>query len=225
MSSIIEQAINSGVFVLDGAMGTAVQTMDLTIDGDYFGRENCIDILSKTRPEIVKQIHTSFLAVGVDAVETNTFGANRLVLLEFDDEAATWAYELNVRSAKIAREACEEAGGDRFVLGSMGPGTKLVTLRQTTWEIMLESYKEQASGLIDGGVDAFLIETCQDVLQVKCAVNACIDALLASGKSTQDIPIMVSVTIETTNTMLVGSDLQTVVHALAPYPILSLGLN
>ncbi len=225
MTQDIKQAIKSGVFVLDGAMGTAVQSMDITIEGDYLGRENCIDILTKTRPDLVKQIHTSFLEVGVDAIETNTFGANRLVLGEFDEEAASWAFDLNVQSAKIAREACDDADGYRFVLGSMGPGTKLVTLGQTTWDTLLDSYKEQASGLIEGGVDAFLIETCQDVLQVKCAVNACLDALSEAGKTTEEIPIMVSVTIETTNTMLVGSDLRMVVHALAPYPILSLGLN
>ena len=163
----IKQAIKSGVFILDGAMGTAVQSMELTIDGDYLGRENCTDILTKTRPDLVKQIHASFLDVGVDAIETNTFGANRLVLGEFDEEVASWAFELNVQSASIARAACDEADGDRFVLGSMGPGTKLLTLGQTTWNTMLDSYKEQALGLIEGSVDAFLIETCQDVLQVK----------------------------------------------------------
>ena len=225
MGQDLKKAINSGVFILDGAMGTAVQSMDLTVDGDYLGRENCTDILTKTRPDLVKQIHASFLDVGVDAIETNTFGANRLVLGEFDEEAASWAFELNVQSASIARVACDEADGDRFVLGSMGPGTKLLTLGQTTWNTMLDSYKEQALGLIEGSVDAFLIETCQDVLQVKCALIACLDALSEAGKTTDEIPIMVSVTIETTNTMLVGSDLQTVVHALTPFPILSLGLN
>ena len=225
MAKHICEAIHTGVFVLDGGMGTAVQAIDTDIDRDYLGRENCTDILTKSRPDLVRQIHDSFLDAGVDAIETNTFGANRLVLSEFDEEASTWAHELNVQSAIIAREACDGAEGDRFVLGSMGPGTKLITLGQTTWEVMLASYTEQADGLIEGGVDAFLIETCQDLLQVKCAINACMDALKAADKTTDDIPIMVSITIETTGTMLVGSDLQTVVHALAPYPILSLGLN
>ena len=221
----IKEAIRTRLFVIDGAMGTAVQAIDTDIDRDYLGRENCTDILTKSRPDLVKAIHLSFLEAGVDAVETNTFGANRLVLSEFDEEASTWAYDLNVQSAKIARDACEEVAGNRYVLGSMGPGTKLISLGQTSWENMLDSYTEQARGLIDGGVDAFLIETCQDLLQVKCAINACMDALERSGKTVRDIPIMVSITIETTGTMLVGSDLQTVVHALAPYPILSLGLN
>ena len=225
MPNNITTAMQSGVFVLDGAMGTAVQGMDIDVLRDYLDRENCTDILTKSRPDIVRQIHNSFLAVGVDAIETNTFGANRLVLSEFDEEVASWAYELNVNAAKIAREACDAASGDRYVLGSMGPGTKLVTLGQTFWDVLLDSYTEQAAGLIEGGVDAFLIETCQDLLQVKCAINACMDALAQVGKAVDDIPIMVSITIETTGTMLVGSDLQTVVHALAPYPIFSLGLN
>ena len=225
MAESIETVIRSGVFVLDGGMGTAVQAMDTDPIKDYLNRENCTDILTKSRPDIVRAIHDSFLEVGVDAVETNTFGANRLVLSEFDEEAATWAYELNVASAKIARAACDAAEGQRFVLGSMGPGTKLISLGQATWDDMLDSYTEQASGLLEGGIDAFLIETCQDILQIKCAINACMVALKNIAKSTDDIPIMVSITIETSGTMLVGSNLETVVHALAPYPILSLGLN
>ena len=225
MRATIQTAIESGTFILDGAMGTAVQSLDLTVARDYLHRENCIDILTKTRPDIVQKIHESFLQVGVDAVETNTFGANRLVLSEFDEEAATWAYDLNVQSARIAKMACDSVEGDRYVLGSIGPGTKLVSLGQTTWDNMLDSYTEQARGLLDGGVDAFLIETAQDVLQVKCAISACLDALASCGKTTDDVPIMVSITIETTGTMLVGSNLETIVHALAPYPILSLGLN
>lgn len=225
MRTPIQTAIKSGIFILDGGMGTAVQALDIDVERDYLNRENCIDILTKTRPDIVQKIHESFLQVGVNAVETNTFGANRLVLSEFDEEAATWAYDLNVQSAKVARLACNSVGGDRYVLGSMGPGTKLISLGQTTWGNMLDSYSEQARGLLDGGVDAFLIETCQDVLQVKCAINACLDALASCDKTTDEVPIMVSITIETTGTMLVGSDLETIVHALAPYPILSLGLN
>jgi 5-methyltetrahydrofolate--homocysteine methyltransferase len=225
MHTTIQAAIKAGTFILDGAMGTAVQALDLDTARDYLDRENCIDILTKTRPDIVQKIHESFLQVGVDAVETNTFGANRLVLSEFDEEAATWAYDLNVQSARIARLACDTVEGDRYVLGSIGPGTKLVSLGQTTWDNMLDSYTEQARGLLEGGVDAFIIETCQDVLQVKCAINACLNALAMCNRTTDDVPIMVSITIETTGTMLVGSNLETVVHALAPYPILSLGLN
>jgi len=225
MNSSIHSFVSKNGLVLDGGMGSAVQLIDTDIERDYLGRENCTDILTRSRPDIIRGIHDSFLKIGVDAIETNTFGANRLVLSEFDAEAASWAYELNVRSAAIAREACDAFDGDRFVLGSMGPGTKLISLGQVLWASMLDSYTEQASGLIEGGVDAFLIETCQDILQVKCAINACLNALAQSGKSADEIPIMVSITIETTGTMLVGSDLQTVVHALTPYPIFSLGLN
>ncbi|MHC5025895.1 MAG: methionine synthase, partial [Planctomycetota bacterium] len=163
-----------------------------------------------------------------DVVETNTFGANRLVLSEFDDEAAGWAYELNREAARIAREACDAHSTDekpRFAAGSMGPGTKLISLGQTTWEDMLASYTEQAAGLLDGGVDAFLIETCQDLLQVKCATNACLDALRAVGKRPEDVPIMVSITIETTGTMLLGTEAVAALDALRMFPIASLGLN
>mgnify|MGYP002526206874 FL=1 len=225
METKLHHSLQHNLLLLDGAMGTAIQAMDIDPERDYLGRENCIDILSRSRPDIVQEIHESFLRVGVDAVETNTFGANRLVLGEFDEEAATWAFELNRDSALIARAACDAAGGNRFVLGSMGPGTKLISLGQTTWDVMVASYLEQVLGLIAGGVDAFLIETCQDILQVKCAINACLEALQSSNLSTDDIPIMVSVTIETSGTMLIGSDLQSVVHTLSPYPIASLGLN
>ncbi|HIN83910.1 MAG TPA: methionine synthase [Phycisphaerales bacterium] len=225
MKKHITKAMREGIFVIDGAMGTAVQAMQIDIERDYIGRENCTDVLTRSRPDLVRAIHTSFLEVGVDAVETNTFGANRLVLSEFDEELATWAFDLNKESAQLAVEACSRVEGDRYVLGSMGPGTKLISLGQTTWDNMLDSYTEQARGLLEGGVDAFIIETCQDILQVKCAINACLDALTFYDKTTETIPILVSITIETTGTMLVGSDLQTIVHALAPYPIFSLGLN
>ncbi|HBZ96988.1 MAG TPA: methionine synthase, partial [Phycisphaerales bacterium] len=209
-------------------MGSALQQMDLTVDGDYLGRENCVDVLARSRPELIQSIHESFLAVGCDAVETDTFGANPIVLAEFDDEVSSWARELNREAAEVARAACAaHATGDspRFVLGSMGPGTRLITLGQVPWSDMLESYAEQARGLLDGGVDAFLIETCQDLLQVKCAVNACLKALDEVGRSPVDVPIMVSVTIETTGTMLLGTEIAAAVNALRGYPIFSLGLN
>ncbi|MCP3858011.1 MAG: methionine synthase, partial [Phycisphaeraceae bacterium] len=163
-----------------------------------------------------------------DCIETNTFGANLLVGAEFDDEVVAMTRELNREGVEIARAACDRhATPDRprFVLGSMGPGTKLVSLGQTEWDLMLRSYEEQAEGLLDGGVDAFLIETCQDLLQVRCAVNACIKALEARGRDPFDVPIMVSITIETTGTMLLGSDIASAVNALRMLPIASLGLN
>ena len=222
------QALERRVMVLDGAMGSALQALPLSIDQDYLGHENCVDLLVRSRPELVQQIHESFLAVGCDAVETNTFGANPLVLSEFDDELMSWSRDLNREAAEVARAACDaHATRDqpRFVLGSMGPGTKLITLGQVTWDNMLQSYCTQAAGLIDGGVDALLVETCQDLLQVKCAVNACLKAIEQAGRDPLSVPIFVNVTIETTGTMLLGTEISAVIAALSKYPIASLGLN
>ncbi len=228
MSHLLSKLVNQRPLVLDGAMGSRLQQENLSVDKDYLGYENCVDLLVRSRPELICSIHESFLAVGADAVETNTFGANPLVLAEFSEEVASWTRALCKEAAQIAREACNAHATPthpRFVLGSMGPGTKLITLGQVSWERMLASYAEAAIGLLDGGVDAFLIETAQDLLQVKCAINACLKALEEKGLTPQDVPIMVSVTIETSGTMLVGSDIAAVVNALRSYPIFSLGLN
>ncbi len=222
------QTLRDRVLILDGAMGASLHAMDLSIEQDYLGRENCTDIVVRSRPDVIQAIHESFLAVGADAVETDTFGANPLVLGDFDEEAAGWAYELNRDAARIARTACEKfetPDRPRFVIGSMGPGTKLISLGQATWPQMLNSYREQARGLVDGGADAFLIETCQDLLQAKCAINACLDALRDADRAPQEVPILVSITIETTGTMLLGTEIAAAANALAMFPIASLGLN
>ena len=214
------------VLIFDGAMGTSIHNVDLDLDIDYLGKENCTEILVQTRPQVIQSIHESFLAVGADAVETDTFGANKLVFAEFDLIDQT--YTINKIAAEVARAACDTYSSTdrpRFVIGSIGPGTKLITLGNTTWDEMLDSYREQARGLIDGGADVFLIETAQDLLQVKCAINAILAALDEKKKTPQDIPIMVQVTIETTGTMLLGTEIAAVATALAPFPILSLGLN
>ena len=227
MASLLS-ALERRVLLIDGAMGTSIHACPDCRPEDYLGRDNCTDILVRSRPDIIQRIHESFLAVGADCVETDTFGANKLVGAEFDEEMVRWTYDLNRRGAEVARAACERyATPDRprFVLGSMGPGTKLLSLGNTTWEVMLDSYREQARGLIDGGADGLLIETCQDLLQVKCAINACLDAIEHAKRSVRDIPILVSVTMETTGTMLLGSDITAVVNALKPFPIASLGLN
>jgi 5-methyltetrahydrofolate--homocysteine methyltransferase len=226
MASRFEQELARRVLVFDGAMGTSIHQRDLDVQRDYCGCENCTDILVRSRPDVIQEIHESFLAAGADCIETDTFGANRLVLTEFG--IADQAYDLNKRAAEVARAACDRhstSDRPRFVVGSMGPGTKLVTLGNTTWDLMLESYREQARGLIDGGVDALIVETCQDLLQVKCAVNACLAALADRGKSVEQVPIMASVTIETTGTMLLGTEIAAAATALAEYPICSLGLN
>ncbi|MSR45100.1 MAG: methionine synthase [Phycisphaerales bacterium] len=214
--------------VFDGAMGTSIHACADCAASDYLGRDNCTDILVRSRPDLIGRIHESFLAVGADVVETDTFGTNRLVAADFDQEMVSWVYDLNVRAAQIARRACEKyatADRPRFVAGSMGPGTKLITLGQATWASMSDSYREQARGLIDGGADCLMIETCQDLLQIKCAVTACLEAIEAAKRTTRDMPILVSVTMETTGTMLLGSDIAAVVNALRPLPIASLGLN
>lgn len=226
MTSRFLSELRRRVLVLDGAMGTSIYAHDLSVEADYCGCENCTDILVKTRPDLIQSIHESFLAVGADAIETDTFGANELVLSEFGLQAECRA--LNKKGAEIARAACERfstSDKPRFVLGSMGPGTRLITLGNTDWAAMLASYREQARGLLDGGIDAFIIETSQDLLQVKCAINALLEALGERGKTALDVPIMVSVTIETTGAMLLGTEIAAAAAALAEYPICSLGLN
>ena len=226
MTSRFLQELSRRVLVLDGAMGTSIHQRDLDVDRDYCGCENCTDILVRSRPDVIGEIHREFLAAGCDAVETDSFGGARHVLAEFDigDEA----FSLNKMAGEVARAACDRfttADKPRFAIGSMGPGTKLITLGNIDWTRMFESYREQARGLIAGGVDAFIIETCQDLLQVKCAINAVLAALDERGKSADDVPIMASVTIETTGTMLLGTEIAAAAAALAEYPICSLGLN
>ena len=226
MSSRFLDALSKRVLVLDGAMGTSVHACGCDLDTDFLGKENCTEVLVLTRPDVIGGIHETFLEAGADGVETDSFGGATHVLAEFDLQDRT--REVNRLAASIAREACDRfstADRPRFVLGSMGPGTKLVTLGQITWRRMLEAYTEQALGLIEGGADALIIETCQDLLQVKCAVNACINALREHGRTPEQIPILVSVTIETTGTMLLGTEIAAAAQALAGYPIASLGLN
>ncbi|TVQ60690.1 MAG: methionine synthase [Phycisphaerales bacterium] len=207
-------------------MGTSLYSRDLTVEGDYCGCENCTDILVRSRPDVVQEIHESFLEAGADIVETDSFGAAKHTLGEFDlqDECFT----LSKAAAEIARAAADKFSTKdkpRFVAGSMGPGTKLITLDQISWARMLESYRESARGLIAGGADAIILETCQDLLQVKCATNAILRALEDEGKGPEDVPIFVSVTIEQTGTMLVGTSIEAAASALRHYPIASLGLN
>ena len=147
MSSQLLSQLQRRVLLLDGAMGSAIQVIDLDVQRDYLGHENCVDLLVKSRPELIEKIHTEFLDAGADMVETDTFGANKLVFAEFGEELIPLTRQINREAAQIARAACEKyttAQRPRFVLGSMGPGTKLITLGQTTWEEMLDSYLEQA---------------------------------------------------------------------------------
>ncbi|MCH7633001.1 MAG: homocysteine S-methyltransferase family protein, partial [Planctomycetes bacterium] len=217
------QAINSRVLVFDGAIGTSVQGQNLSID-DYDGHENCVDVVTATRPEVILDIHRSFLSVGCDAVLTNTFGANKIVLGDFG--IADRARKLNRRSAEIARQACEafdKPGRPRFVVGSMGPGTRLPSLGQTTWDTLVDSYTEQVRGLLEGGVDAVLIETCQDILQAKSAIVAASDAM---DELDRHVPILCTFTVETTGTMLIGTETAAALTALEAYDqVVAIGLN
>ncbi len=211
------------VMVLDGAMGTRIQSSGLTLE-DFRGHENCSEILVETRPEFILGIHRSYLDAGCDAIETNTFGANKVVLEEFG--LARETYRLNRRAAEIAREACAEfsrPGESRFVLGSVGPGTKLPSLGHSTFDVLEDSYREQILGLIDGEVDGIIIETCQDILQVKAALTACQRAFQEKG---QRLPVICQITMETTGTMLVGTDIAAAVAILEPYDQIDvIGLN
>ncbi len=223
MSSDLRKLLGKRVLVIDGAMGTAIHSASLQLEQDYLGLENCCEIVNVTRPDVIGAIHESFLAVGCDAVETNTFGGMRHVLAEFglQDRVA----EINRAAVEVARAACERYSTPdrpRFVLGSMGPGTKLATLGQISYTALLESYGVQALALARAGVDAFAIETCQDPLQAKAAINA---ALAARRETGRDIPLIVSVTMEVTGTMLVGTEMGAAIALLDPYPIDVLSLN
>jgi len=212
------------VLVFDGATGTSLQQMDLS--AEYFGGaalEGCNENLVVTRPDVVQTVHRQFLEVGCDVIETDTFGAASIVLAEYSLEDQ--AFALNKRAAELAREVADAFSTPekpRFVAGSMGPTTKLPTLGHVAFDVLKESYREQAEGLIAGDVDLFIVETCQDVLQIKAALQGIEEAFSRRGERR---PLMVSVTMETTGTMLVGSDIAAVVAILEPFPIDVLGLN
>jgi len=217
-------ALASRVVIADGAMGTMLQRHDLQIETDFAGLEGCNEILNVTRPDVVAAIHDAYFAVGVDAVETNTFGANWSNLSDYGIDERI--HELAEAGARIARERAEAAeredGRMRWVLGSMGPGTKLPSLGHTTYAHLKETFALQAEGLIDGGADAFLVETSQDLLQTKAAVNGCKQAIVARGIR---LPIFVEVTVETTGTMLMGSEIGAALTALEPLGVDAIGLN
>jgi 5-methyltetrahydrofolate--homocysteine methyltransferase len=207
-------ALRDTVLLADGGMGSRVQAMTLDIERDYWGKENCTEVLNLSRPDLVRDIHRGFFAAGADVVETNSFGGSPVTLGEF--QLADRAFEINRIAGELAREAAEEFadGRHRWVLGSVGPGTKLPSLGNIAYDPLEAALAEQCRGLIAGGVDAILVETCQDPLQIKAAVNGAKIARAASGG---DIPIFVQVTVETTGTLLVGPDIAAaaaVVHAL-----------
>ena len=218
-------AINERIIVFDGAFGTFVQDLDLSAD-DFGGPdlEGCNEYLCITRPDVIADMHAAFLDVGVDAVETASFGSFSTVLNEYDLQDR--AYEISEASARIARGVVDSyIAGDgvaRFVAGSMGPGTKLPSLGHIGFNELRDSYAEQARGLLTGGVDLFLIETCMDLLQVKAAMQGCRLAMRAEGR---EVPIQIQVTIETTGRMLVGSEIGAAVAAIGAMRPDVLGIN
>ncbi|MGF1933935.1 MAG: methionine synthase [Nostoc sp. ChiQUE02] len=212
------------VLVFDGAMGTNLQTQNLTAE-DFGGPqyEGCNEYLVHTKPEAVAKVHRDFLAAGADVIETDTFGSTSLVLAEYD--LADQAYYLSKTAAELAKRVAAEFSTPekpRFVAGSIGPTTKLPTLGHIDFDTMKANFAEQAEALWDGGVDLFLVETCQDVLQIKAALNAIEEVFAKKGDRR---PLMVSVTMESMGTMLVGSEISAVLTILEPYPIDILGLN
>ncbi|MBE9006109.1 methionine synthase [Fortiea sp. LEGE XX443] len=215
---------DSPVIVFDGAMGTNLQTQNLTAE-DFGGAqyEGCNEYLVHTKPEAVAKVHRDFLAAGADVIETDTFGSTSIVLAEYD--LADQAYYLSKTAAELAKRVAAEFSTPekpRFVAGSIGPTTKLPTLGHIDFDTMKASFAEQAEALIDGGVDLLLVETCQDVLQIKAALNGIEEVFTKNGDR---LPLMVSVTMESMGTMLVGTEISAVLTILEPYSIDILGLN
>ena len=218
----LRRALATRTVIADGAMGTMLQEADPSLE-DFQNYEGCNEILNVTRPDLVRSVHDAYLAVGVDAIETNTFGANWANLAEYGIEDRI--YELAFAGGKIAREAADAYSTPehpRFVLGSLGPGTKLPSLGHTTYAYLKDAYYTASKGLVDSGTDALLIETTQDLLQAKSAVNGARRAIEESGR---DVILIAQVTVETTGTMLLGSEIGAALNALEPLDIDLIGLN
>ncbi|MFE0154114.1 methionine synthase [Nonomuraea sp. NPDC059007] len=221
-SPSFREVLSQRVMVADGAMGTMLQAADPTLE-DFLDLEGCNEVLNVTRPDIVQSVHDAYFEVGVDCVETNTFGANLAALGEYDIPERVFEY--SEAGARIARERADHwstPDHPRFVLGSMGPGTKLPTLGHLPYEKLRDAYMDNAAGLISGGADALIIETCQDLLQVKAAVIGAKRAVADSGR---DVPVIAQVTIETNGAMLLGSEIGAALTAIEPLGVDVIGLN
>ena len=214
--------VRERVVIYDGAMGTQIQQRNPSLD-DYWGKENCSEVLVLSRPDIIKDIHAAYFKAGADVVETNTFGGTSIVLGEFGLEDKV--HEINKRAVEIAREVAADFSTPdktRFVAGSIGPGTKLPSLGHIGFDAMWKAYFDQVIGLIDGGVDILLIETCQDILQTKIALAAAFDAMKQTGKR---VPVQAQVTLQENGTMLLGTEIAAVEATLEPYDCEIVGLN
>ena len=216
------EVLKDRVIVYDGAMGTNIQKHDLSFD-DYWGKEGCNELLTLSRPDVIRSIHASFFEVGCDVIETNTFGSSRIVLAEYELEDKT--RELNIAAAQLAKEVAAQYSTPRkprFVAGSIGPTTKLPSLGHISYDAMALAYREQIEALIEGGVDILLLETCQDMLQAKIALAACEDAMRATGKR---LPVQMQVTLEATGTMLLGSEIGAALAVVECFQPDIVGLN
>ncbi len=220
----ILETIKKRPLIIDGAMGTQLQDKDDQIpESAWEGNEGCNELLNVTAPEVLESIFSAYLTAGADLITTNTFGAFDWVLDEY--QIGDRAYELARAGAEVVKKMCDKFSTPehpRYVLGSIGPGTKLPSLGHMHYDEMLSGYTVCAEALIDGGTDVFILETCQDPLQIKAGLHACEAANKSRGT---DLPIMVSVTIELAGSMLIGTDAQTVATILEPFDILSLGFN
>ncbi|MEV7020927.1 methionine synthase [Kitasatospora sp. NPDC093558] len=218
----LREAFATRVVVADGAMGTMLQAREPSLE-DFQDLEGCNEVLNLTRPDIVRGVHEAYFAVGVDCVETNTFGANFSALNEY--EIAGRIFELSEAGARVAREAadaCATPERPRWVLGSIGPGTKLPTLGHLPFDVLRDGFERNAAGLVAGGADALLVETSQDLLQVKAALLGARRAMADAGV---DLPLIVQVAMETTGTMLLGSEIGAALAALEPMGVDLIGLN
>jgi 5-methyltetrahydrofolate--homocysteine methyltransferase len=216
------QIVRDRVVIYDGAMGTSIQKYQLSLE-DYWGNEGCSEILVLSRPDVIKEIHASYLQVGADVIETDTFGGTRIVLGEYNLQSDV--RKINVAAAQLAREVAQAFSTPqrpRFVAGSIGPSTKLPSLGHMSYDDMAAAFVEQASALIEGGVDILLVETCQDILQAKIALAAVADAMKAAGKR---LPVTVQVTLEATGTMLLGTEIGAALTALELFDVDIIGMN
>lgn len=227
MQSPLLEALAERVLVFDGAMGTQIQNADLTVadfthDGVHL--DGCNEILNLTRPEVIQAIHERYLDAGADLIETNTFGSTSIVLAEYDIEGMV--FDLSLRAAQIARRAADSRSTSqrpRFVVGAIGPGTKLASLGQATWTELERTYTDSFRGLLEGGADALLLETLQDLLMVKATIIGAQNAMAETGRQ---VPLFVQVTMEQTGTMLLGSEIGAALNMIEAFPaVVAFGLN
>lgn len=227
MQSQLLEALAERVLIFDGAMGTQIQNAGLS-DADFTheGRhlDGCNELLNLTRPEVIQAIHERYLDAGADLIETNTFGSTSIVLAEYD--IPHMVYDLSIRAAQIARRAADSRSTTqkpRFVVGAIGPGTKLVSLGQTTWQELETTYTDSFRGLLEGGADALLLETLQDLLMVKATIIAAQNAMAETGRQ---VPLFVQVTMEQTGTMLLGSEIGAALNMIEAFPAVNaFGIN